>query len=181
MPIAQTRLRDLVEESERNLARMAHLATLIDDICASTHIGDADKLAAITANAREYLCARDYTFTLLERERIKMNWRRNERSANKVRRLRERRKQGLADLHPSIPRGPQTPRMTRPETYSLQPVTIAQSTQHVAATLTPNAPSEPDALERELARARELGEQERARNAERLARSATDMFPETGG
>lgn len=162
MPITQDRLRNLVEENERNLARMEHLWQLIEGLRGSTNIADGDKFHALCANAQEYLCARDYAYTLLERDRIRTNWKRNERSASKMRRMRERRGQGLSDLHENPPRKPSQPRMFTSAFHHAVP--SAPETPSVSV------PPEPDALERELTRARELGDQERARNVERQAR-----------
>lgn len=177
MPITQDRLRNLVEESERNLTRMAHLWTLIEGLDNSPHISDQDKLIAIRANADDYLNSRDCTYTVLERERIKYNWKRNEREAEKQRTLRTRRAQGHPDLkEPPVRRLPQQ-RLFMPQ---IHPKPIAPPQLPATSGQTPNTPSyteTPNALERELARARELGEQERAKNAARLAQSATDMFP----
>lgn len=183
MPITQDRIRSLVEESERNLSRMRHMLSFIQDICASPNVSNENKWRAILANAPEYLGSHDYVFTILERERIKHNWRRNERSADKMRKLRDRRDQGLDDLHKPVPRKRQTQHMISPETYPIAaPVPIPlpgePQTPSDLSFAEPQAPAEPSAYDIELARARELGDQERARNAERLARAASgaDLF-----
>ena len=191
MPITQDRIKSLVEESERNLVRMAHMLTFIQEVCSSTTLSDSDKWRAINANASEYLGRRDCVYTVLERERIKTNWKRNERSADKMRRMRGRRGMGLPDLHKIPPRAAHpTPRMIAPDTHPVaMPQAIPLPDAAFNGPLGPppiyvepaqETPSEPSAYDIELARARELGEQERAKNAERLARSATDMFSETG-
>lgn len=176
MPLTQDRLIALVEESERNLARIQDARAFITRTLHSMTTSADEKLTAIAAGARTILDDNDCKYTLLERERIKFTRRKNQYARDYM-----RRKRGTYS-----PRAERTEHLARAGMVTLGDGTImpqAEFDRTVDAQLTAsgNAPHEPDALERELARARELGDQERARNAERLARSATDMFPETGG
>lgn len=179
MPFTQTRILDLIEESERNVRLIQGFLTEATWQAGRTNLTCEQKLEVILGPVMDLLRGYRDKITCIERERYKHTNKRNARMRTYMQRRRGHVVPQFAPrahepLMPIIGSGSGEMITLDDGTSMLKAEFDAQIAAEMASLPPPNttslAPPESDALERELARARELGEQERAQNAQRLAR-----------